>query len=35
VNYAAIATVVNALNYGLPTSTAQMRQVTAQVRLRF
>jgi trimeric autotransporter adhesin len=35
VNYSSIATVVNALNYGLPTSTAQMRQINAQVRLRF
>jgi hypothetical protein len=35
VNYTSIATVVNALNYGLPTATAQMRTVTAQIRLRF
>ncbi len=35
VNYSSLATVVNALNYGLPTATGQMRQINAQVRFRF
>jgi trimeric autotransporter adhesin len=35
VNYSSIATVVNALNYGLPTATGQMRTMNIQARFRF
>ena len=35
VNYTSIATVVNALNYGLPTATGQMRTMNIQARFRF
>ena len=34
VNISNIATVVNAVNYGLPTSAGAMRSVTATLRLR-
>jgi len=35
VSYTSLSTVVNAADYGLPTATAPMRRVTAQLRLRF
>ena len=35
VSYTNLGTVVNAADYGLPTATAPMRRVTAQLRLRF
>ena len=35
VSYTGLGTVVNALNYGLPTSVAPMRTVTSTIRLRF
>jgi hypothetical protein len=35
VGYTGVGTVVNASNYGLATSTAAMRTMTAQIRLRF
>jgi hypothetical protein len=35
VSYTGLGTVVNASNYGLPTSTANMRAVTATLRVRF
>jgi hypothetical protein len=35
VNYSSIATVVNALNYGLPTATGPMRTINIQARFRF
>ncbi|HZU24454.1 MAG TPA: hypothetical protein VFA04_02975, partial [Bryobacteraceae bacterium] len=35
VSYTGIGTVVNATNYGLPTSAAAMRTVTGTVRFRF
>ncbi|MGB9606144.1 MAG: TonB-dependent receptor, partial [Bryobacteraceae bacterium] len=35
VSYTNLGTVVNAADYGLPTATAPMRRITAQLRLRF
>jgi len=35
VSYTRLGTVVNAADYGLPTATAPMRRITAQLRLRF
>ena len=35
VNFANLGTVVNALNYGLPTSTSQMRTMQGTLRFRF
>jgi hypothetical protein len=35
VSYINVGTVVNASNYGLPTATAAMRTITAQLRFRF
>ena len=35
VNYTSIGTVVNAVNYGLYTNTAQMRSMNITMRLRF
>ena len=35
VNYNSIGTVVNAVNYGLYTGTAQMRSMSITMRLRF
>ena len=35
VNYGALGTVINALNYGIPTSVASMRTVTLTARFRF
>ena len=35
VNYTAFGTVVNALNYGIPTSVSSMRTITLTARFRF